>query len=68
MKAGIIKFKLVDMPSEKKPPRWDLKTGVKMPPDKSPYDIQMAFLRNLREQGFEPFDSDDQGFQYWRRA
>lgn len=63
---GVCRFKLVDNVSDKRRVGYDFKTGTShaLP---SLAEIQRRFLEALYKAGFAPFDSDDDGHQYWRR-
>ena len=66
----MIKFKLVDNPSDKKTEfyGWSEKVGKDVKRyGPSPLETQTNFLKHLHAEGFEPFDSDADGFQYWKK-
>lgn len=66
MKQGVCKFKLKENADDKPQRFYDLATGAKRA-GPSNLEHQRRFLANLHAAGYEPFDMDEDGFQYWRR-
>lgn len=65
MEQGICKFRFVDNASDKPERFWSADGGTRYGP--SPAELQRRFLAALHKDGYEPFDGDADGFQYWRR-
>jgi hypothetical protein len=63
----MMRVKLVDNPSDHKAEFYDVETGRKRL-GKSPLDLQTQFLKQLHADGYEPFDTDKDGYQLWRKA
>ena len=63
---GVVRIKLVDNPSDQPRKYYDFTTGVERT-GPSAAESQRRFLAALHKDGFEPFDGDEDGTQYWRR-
>jgi len=62
----VVRVKFVDNPSERPAKYYDFTTGTERT-GCSPAEAQRRFLAALHKDGFEPFDGDEDGTQYWRR-
>lgn len=67
---GVIRFRFKDYASDRKEEffEWSKELGrdtKRFGP--SPAERQRLFLAELHKQGYEPFDGDEDGYQYWRK-